>query len=116
VPQILEVDMVDRADATKEKVFDPDFVWFLGAFFGTWATLELVTSYGIGAFLKISDEEAHILTSGMEFGRKATLLRNLAYRSEHPKKAEIIGVIGRIQNESKRMCLLRPSSFRVRKA
>ena len=94
--------MIELADATKEKVFHPDFVWFLGAFFGAWATLELVTSYGIGVFLKITEEEAHILTSGMEFGRKGTLLRNLAYRSDHQKKAEIIGAVGRIQNESKR--------------
>ena len=78
--------MPDTADAATEKVFDPDFVWSLGAFFAQWATLELVTSYGICKFLKISFEDAHILTSGMEFGRKSMLLRNLAYRSDAPRK------------------------------
>ena len=97
--------MVDRADAAKEMVFDQNFVWFLGAFFGTWATLELVASYGIGKFLRISHEEAHILTSGMEFGRKAMLLRNVVRRSDDPKRAQILGAVGKIQNESKRNVL-----------
>jgi hypothetical protein len=94
--------MSDIADASKEKAFDPDFVWSLGAFFAQWATLELVTSYGICKFLKISFEEAHILTSGMEFGRKSTLLRNLVYRSDAPEKGQILSLLGKIQNESKR--------------
>src|ERR1700722_17381085 len=94
--------MPDTADAATEKVFDPDFVWSLGAFFAQWATLELVTSYGICKFLKISFEDAHILTSGMEFGRKSMLLRNLAYRSDAPEKGQIIRLLAKIQNESKR--------------
>lgn len=59
-------------------------------------------SYGIFKFLKITEEETHILTSGMEFGRKATLLLNLVYRSGDPNKSQIIGLIRKIQNESKR--------------
>ena len=38
----------------------------------------------------------------MEFGRKITLLRNVVYRSDDPNKGKIVGVLGKIQNESKR--------------
>lgn len=86
----------------KNLCFHPDFLHALGLFNGAWASLELMTSYGIGKFLKISFEEAHVLTSGMEFGRKATLLRNLVYRSDDQDKQAIINLIGKIQNESKR--------------
>jgi hypothetical protein len=43
-----------------------------------------------------------ILTAGMEFGRKAVLLRNLVYRTDHPNKATILHALGRLQNNSKR--------------
>ncbi|HLL26366.1 MAG TPA: hypothetical protein VKT73_01770 [Xanthobacteraceae bacterium] len=89
-------------DKLKSLLFDERFLWFLGAFHGAWSSLELVTSYGIKKFLNISDEQAHILTSGMEFGRKAILLRNLAYRSEDPKRKTIIQLVAKLQNESKR--------------
>jgi hypothetical protein len=91
-----------RPDPSKELVFHRDFVWFLGAFNATWASLELISSYGIYKFLKITAEETHILTSGMEFGRKLTLLRNLVYRSNDHKKKDIIRLVSKIQNESKR--------------
>jgi hypothetical protein len=86
----------------KDLVFDPRFLEWLGAFFGAWATLELITSYGIGKFLRVSDEEAHVLAAGMEFGPKARLLRNLVYRSDDPNKGRIINLLWKIQNESKR--------------
>jgi hypothetical protein len=74
----------------------------LGKFHGAWASIDLCLSYGIGKFLKITHEEAHVLTAGMEFGRKATLLRNLVYRSDHPNRAAIIGAVAKLQNEAKR--------------
>ena len=64
--------------------------------------MELVTAYGISKFLEVSFANTHILTSGMEFGRKSTLLRNLIYRSSHPDKKTSINLIGKLQNESLR--------------
>jgi len=81
---------------------DHRFLLWLGYFHSMWASLELVLCYGIGKFLKMPDEQCHVVTSGMEFGRKITLLRNVVYRSDDPQKQQIIGVLGKIQNESKR--------------
>ena len=81
---------------------DPRFQQYLGSFFAGWANIELLTSYLIGKLLKITDEEAHVVTSGMMFGTKARLLRNLLYRSNHPNKAVLTGALNRIQNSSKR--------------
>ena len=75
---------------------DPRFQQYLGSFFAGWANIELLTSYLIGKLLKITDEEAHVVTSGMMFGTKARLLRNLLYRSNHPNKAVLTGALNRI--------------------
>jgi hypothetical protein len=82
--------------------FDDDFLRFYGAFHASWATLELVTACAVSKLLKISFEEGNILTSGMEFGRKATLLKNLVYRSDNPQRKMIIRLINKILNEAKR--------------
>lgn len=88
--------------AKNSLVFDAQFLEWLGRFFGSWATLELITTYGIGKFLRVSDEEAHVLAAGMEFGPKARLLRNLVYRSDDPHKGRIINLLWNIQNQGKR--------------
>ena len=49
----------------KNLIFHQDFLWFLGSFFGCWASIELLIAYGIGKFLRTSFEETHILTSGI---------------------------------------------------
>jgi hypothetical protein len=92
----------ERAMTEKRLIYDRNFVFFLGAFHGAWLSVETLLSYSIGHALKIPFEETHILTSGMEFGRKAALLRNLIYRSDRKNKAQIIGLIGKLQNESLR--------------
>ncbi len=89
-------------DRPKFLAFDDNFLHFMGMFHGMWATLELVLCYGLTKFLKLSPEEGHVLTSGMEFGRKITLLRNLVRRSDDANKGKLISLLGKIQNESKR--------------
>jgi hypothetical protein len=79
----------------------PDFQRALGNFFVAWAHVELLTSYAIGKLLKISDEEAHVLTAGMEFGRKARLLRNLAYRDETHRRG-IMSALNKLTKDLKR--------------
>ena len=93
------------ADRSKNLVFDPNFLWCPGAFWGSWNSVELIISLAIGKLLNISYERTHILTSGMEFGRTANLLRNLVYQLESPDKGKITKLIGRLLNESKRNAL-----------
>ena len=83
-------------------IFDRAFLYHYGMYHGILGSLELVLCYAITELLKVSPETGHVVTSGMELGRKLTLLRNVAYRSDHPQKRRIMSVAGTIQNESKR--------------
>jgi hypothetical protein len=89
----------------KALLFTDQFLHFLGMYHGVLGSLELVLCCGITKLLKIPPESGHILTSGMELGRKLTLLRNVAHRSNHEAKNRIIQLLGKIQNESKRNVL-----------
>lgn len=80
---------------------DP-FLRDLGHFYGLWSALESALDYMIGRLLKIPHLETHILTAGMEFGRKANLLRVLLARSDHPEKDRIRALLTIIQREAKR--------------
>ena len=80
----------------------PKFIKALGAFYMVWQTAELLCDYAIAEFLDIPDEETHLLTAGLEFGRKFRFLGGLVKRSDHPRKSEIIGVLNSLQNKSKR--------------
>jgi hypothetical protein len=81
---------------------DDAFVTNLGLFYGMWSTVETTVDYLIGRYLNLPHEETHILTAGMEFGRKANLLRTLVMRSRDPNKEKIRDLLSRIQSESKR--------------
>lgn len=78
------------------------FLRDLGHFYGLWSALESSLDYMIGQLLRIPHAETHILTAGMEFGRKANLLRVLLGRSDHPEKDRIRGLLTIIQNEARR--------------
>lgn len=78
------------------------FNWRYGFFWNAWSTAEAAFDCAIGKFLRLSHAETHILTAGMEHGRKATLLRGLIRREDHPKKAELLRALNVIQNESLR--------------
>jgi hypothetical protein len=74
----------------------------VGRFYGMWSSLEACIDYTIGRLLKTSHTDTHILTAGMEFGRKANLLRALLARSDEPEKDRIRALLTKIQNESRR--------------
>jgi hypothetical protein len=56
----------------------------------------------IGKFLRLGPYETHLLTAGMEHGRKVMLLRGLISRSDHTKKTELVRALNVIQNKSLR--------------
>jgi hypothetical protein len=80
----------------------PHFTENLGTFYAMWLALEATLDYQIGRLLKQPHTETHILVAGMEFGRKANLLRILMGRSDNSNKDEIKRLLSKIQNESKR--------------
>ncbi len=83
-------------------LFRPEFLERLGTFYGTFSSVEMTIDWAIGKFLKTSPEDTHLITSSMEFGRKAALLGRLVARSDHKNKDIILRSLKSIQNESKR--------------
>ena len=82
--------------------FRDDYTQLMGRAQSQWAALEVITDYAIGKFLKVTDGQAHLITSGMMFGRKGRLLADLIAKSNDPKKATILGAFNKIRGMSKR--------------
>jgi hypothetical protein len=99
VSTFLEPAMPDKPEPLSETIM---FNMHLGFFHGAWAVTEASIDYAIGKFLRLTYEEAHLLTAGMEYGRKAQLLRNIIYRGKHPKRTVLLQHLNTIQNESMR--------------
>jgi hypothetical protein len=97
-------------DHPKSLLSDEKFTQQLGAFWVAWNRIELITSVAIGHILgNRRYATTHIITAGLEFGRKANLLRNLLHEIDataEPARPPVMGglirSIGRLQNESKR--------------
>jgi hypothetical protein len=82
--------------------FRDDYTQLMGTLQSAWAALEVITDYAICKFLKVTDGQAHLITSGMMFGRKSRLLADLVSKSNHPQKAAILGAFNKIRGMSKR--------------
>jgi hypothetical protein len=79
-----------------------DFRKNFGIFYSLWLILEATIECAIGRFLDLPHRKTHILMAGMEFGRKASLLRILLDDSDHPDREKIRNLLVKIQNEAKR--------------
>ena len=98
----------DIRDAERaRKQFSP----ILGEFYAFWSIAETTTSMGIGALLKLSDKNTHLLTARMEFSKKAALVRHLTSEKKHPNADKIKSALNKIQNESKRNSFAHSSVF-----
>jgi hypothetical protein len=81
---------------------DPEFTLRLGIFHAAWVSIDMTIDFAIGKFLNLAHEDAQILTSGMMYGTKIRILKSLVRKSAHKNKAQIIGSLNKLQNESKR--------------
>jgi len=88
---------IDQKSLSVRDEFNPLMDLFLGA----WASFEMTVDFAIGKFLKTSHEQTHLITAGMMFGRRASLLADLVGRSDHPRKAEILGALNKLCGMSK---------------
>jgi hypothetical protein len=86
----------------KPFVFTPRFYGNLGWFYAVWSQTELNIDWTIGNILKITAEQTHALVAGMQFGRKAALLRSLLPNSSYSNAPELKGYLTRIRRESLR--------------
>jgi hypothetical protein len=89
-------------DQSSNLALTPEFNVAFGLFYTAWATTEAAMDCAIGKLLRLEPSETHLLTAGMEHGRKATLLRGLISRGDHHNKEKLIRSLNVIQNESLR--------------
>lgn len=66
------------------------------------STAELLLSFALGRFMNLTPEETRTLTCGMEFARKATVLRSLVARSDHPERQVILELLDEYLNDPNR--------------
>ena len=92
-----------KVPALRRKLaFDERFLRDVGLFNGTWSAFDIISDYAVGQFLGLPHEITHLLTAGLEFHRKARLLRELIQRSDHTKKKDLLTALNVLQNEGKR--------------
>ena len=68
---------------SKPFVHTKRFYGHFGRFYAVWSAAELNIDLTIGRILKIPPEQTHTLVAGMQFGRKAALLRSLLPKSDY---------------------------------
>ncbi|MDP6843857.1 MAG: hypothetical protein QGH73_19470 [Rhodospirillales bacterium] len=91
------------ADEPVHYSYSVEFNMQLGFFYNAWAVTDASLDFTLGKFLRLSHKEAHILTAGMFYGSKTTLLRNLLHQqAEDKQKTELLRTLKIIQNDSLR--------------
>jgi hypothetical protein len=73
-----------------------EFNRLLGMFHFNWSAADLHVDYAIYKFSGVTPLQAHLITSGMLFGRKMRLLVDLIKHGDHSKRTELLAVLGRI--------------------
>lgn len=74
----------------------------LEVFHSNWSAIDLYTDFAIYQFLKVTPEQAHLITSGMMFGRKRRLLSDLIKHSSDHRREKLLaafGALGRSKRE-----------------
>lgn len=98
--------MLSRLLTPKEMPAYPVYtIWTwiaIGLFQTLWMNIEAYTDYAIGKFLQVPHEQAHLITAGLMFGRKARLLADLIGKSDHPRRSELLGLVNKVRGETKR--------------
>lgn len=94
-------DLTEAEQAQRPLALEPAFNELLGRFFASWSSFDMTVDFALGRFLNISDEQVHLIASGMLFGRKARLLRDLIARSDHPKKAALLHAFNKASNSNR---------------
>jgi hypothetical protein len=75
---------------SKPFVHTQPFYGHFGWFYAVWTATELNIDLTIGKLLKLSPEQTHALVAGMQFGRKAALLRSLLSKSDRELTLDVL--------------------------
>ena len=86
--------MTDEAFARTKK-----FYGLFGLFYSAWSAAELNIDLTIGKLLGTAPAQTHALLAGMQFGRKAALLRALLSKSDYANASELKGYLTGMQRK-----------------
>ena len=73
------------------------YLQLLGIFHSNWSAIDLYTDFAIYNFLHVTPQQAHLITSGMVFGRKARLLDDLIRNSDDGRKQKLLEAFNKIR-------------------
>jgi hypothetical protein len=73
------------------------YLQLLGIFHSNWSAIDLHTDFAICQFLHVTQQQAHLITSGMMFGRKARLLADLIRNSDDGRKQKLLEAFKKIR-------------------
>lgn len=73
------------------------YLQLLGIFHSNWSAIDVYTDFAIYQFLRVTPQQAHLITSGMVFGRKARLLDDLMRHSDDARKQKLMEAFNKIR-------------------
>jgi hypothetical protein len=73
------------------------YLQLLGIFHSNWSAIDVYTDFAIYQFLHVTPQQAHLITSGMVFGRKARLLDDLIRHSDDARKQKLMEAFNKIR-------------------
>jgi len=82
------------------------YLQLLGIFHSNWSAIDAYTDFAIYQFLRVTPQQAHLITSGMVFGRKARLLGDLIRHSNDARKQKLMEAFNKIRTASLTLMLL----------
>jgi hypothetical protein len=89
---------------TEPGAFPPNFHNVLGQFHCMWMMFDVTLDFAIKKLLGISDRQAHIMCTGMEFGKKLRLVSELLKNGDVTNGRELLSAV-KILQSSKRDAL-----------
>jgi len=84
-------------------VFTDEFTQVLGKFHSNWSIIDVHVDYAIYKFLGVTAFQAHLITSGMVFGRKIRLLVDIIKHSDDRRKSDLLRVLGQITGANREL-------------
>jgi hypothetical protein len=92
---------MSTVEETETGAFPPNFHHVLGQFHCMWMMFDVTLDFAIRKLLGITNQQAHIMCTGMEFGKKLRLVSELLKKGDVAGSAELLSAV-KILQSSKR--------------
>jgi len=89
---------MSMVEETEAGAFPPNFHHVLGQFHSMWMMFDVTLDFAIKKLLGINNQQAHILCTGMEFGKKLRLVSELLKRGDVANGQELASAVKILQS------------------